>query len=99
MSVSISTASDMAIGRWAGVINSLYNVNCHTCPVKIKKDDLCFYDWGVIKCRFCSPEAAAEYEAERKNPTLPVIGSDRPWYEVEESINAYRRSLEVHRLP
>jgi hypothetical protein len=51
--------------------------------VLIKKNDICFYDWGVITCRFCSEEAAAEYEAERKNPTLPVIGSDLPWYEVE----------------
>ena len=48
----------MAVGKWSGVTNSLYNRKCSMCPVIIKKDDICFYDWGVITCHFCSPEGS-----------------------------------------
>ena len=80
----------MAVGKWSGVTNSLYNRKCSMCPVIIKKDDICFYDWGVITCHFCSPEADAEFKAQQKEPILPVIGSHRPWYEVEEAVRGTR---------
>lgn len=73
----------MAVGRWSAVVDSMWSRKCSTCPVHIKKGDICFYDWGVIKCRFCSPEAAEEYRLQKEHPTLPVLGSGRPWYEVD----------------
>ena len=70
------------IGKWAAVVDSTYTQTCATCPVVIKKGDICYYDWGVVTCRHCSPEAAEEYKA-AKHDLPPVIGSSRPWNEVD----------------